>query len=118
LVISPGPCTPNEAGISIEVIKNFAGKIPILNIALGTDHLTWRGVGYGFLFRSEICFRTTQELEYLFFLSRKAGIFVSAFTYKIFINIQYFFYWKKHSRGVIYIFFKGFLKGHPLMKKN
>jgi predicted lipase len=28
---------------------------------------------------------------------------VSAFTYKIFINIQYFFYWKKHSRGVIYI---------------
>jgi hypothetical protein len=30
---------------------------------------------YGFLFRSEFCFRTTQELEYLFFLSRKARIF-------------------------------------------
>jgi anthranilate synthase component 2 len=35
LVISPGPCTPNEAGISIEVIKNFAGKIPILGVCLG-----------------------------------------------------------------------------------
>lgn len=35
LVISPGPCTPNEAGISIEVIKYFAGKIPILGVCLG-----------------------------------------------------------------------------------
>ena len=36
---------------------------------LGTDHLTCKGGGYGFLFRSEIFFRTTRELEY-FFLSR------------------------------------------------
>ena len=35
LVISPGPCTPNEAGISLEVIKNFKGKIPILGVCLG-----------------------------------------------------------------------------------
>lgn len=35
LVISPGPCTPNEAGISIEAIKAFAGKMPILGICLG-----------------------------------------------------------------------------------
>ncbi|HIG89110.1 aminodeoxychorismate/anthranilate synthase component II [Candidatus Thioglobus sp.] len=35
LVISPGPCTPNEAGISIEVIKYFANKIPILGVCLG-----------------------------------------------------------------------------------
>ncbi len=35
LVISPGPCTPNEAGISITVIQHFAGKIPILGICLG-----------------------------------------------------------------------------------
>ncbi|MDC9714780.1 MAG: aminodeoxychorismate/anthranilate synthase component II [Gammaproteobacteria bacterium] len=35
LVISPGPCTPNEAGISIEVIKHFSGKIPILGVCLG-----------------------------------------------------------------------------------
>ncbi len=35
LVISPGPCTPNEAGISIEAIKAFGGKIPLLGICLG-----------------------------------------------------------------------------------
>ena len=35
IVISPGPCTPNEAGISVQAIKNFAGKLPILGICLG-----------------------------------------------------------------------------------
>lgn len=35
IVISPGPCTPNEAGISMEVISHFAGKRPILGICLG-----------------------------------------------------------------------------------
>ncbi len=35
LVISPGPCTPNEAGISMEAIRYFAGKLPILGICLG-----------------------------------------------------------------------------------
>src|SRR5690606_40342069 len=35
LVISPGPCTPNEAGVSIAAIEAFAGKIPILGICLG-----------------------------------------------------------------------------------
>lgn len=35
LVISPGPCTPNEAGISMEAIKHFAGKLPILGVCLG-----------------------------------------------------------------------------------
>ncbi|MBH8580196.1 anthranilate synthase component II [Bisbaumannia pacifica] len=35
IVISPGPCTPNEAGISLEVIRHFAGKLPILGICLG-----------------------------------------------------------------------------------
>ncbi|WP_020407763.1 anthranilate synthase component II [Hahella ganghwensis] len=35
IVISPGPCTPNEAGISIDTIKQFAGKVPLLGICLG-----------------------------------------------------------------------------------
>lgn len=35
IVISPGPCTPNEAGISVEAIHHFGGKIPILGICLG-----------------------------------------------------------------------------------
>lgn len=35
LVISPGPCTPNEAGVSVEAIRHFAGKLPILGVCLG-----------------------------------------------------------------------------------
>lgn len=35
LVISPGPCTPNEAGISMDVIRHFAGRLPILGVCLG-----------------------------------------------------------------------------------
>ncbi len=35
IVISPGPCTPNEAGISMDVVKTYAGKIPILGVCLG-----------------------------------------------------------------------------------
>ncbi|HDH09126.1 MAG TPA: aminodeoxychorismate/anthranilate synthase component II, partial [Gammaproteobacteria bacterium] len=35
IVISPGPCTPNEAGVSVEVIKRFSGRVPILGVCLG-----------------------------------------------------------------------------------
>ena len=35
IVVSPGPCTPNEAGISVDVIKAFSGKVPVLGVCLG-----------------------------------------------------------------------------------
>ena len=44
IVISPGPCTPKEAGISIDVIKHFAGKIHILGVCLGHQSI---GAAYG-----------------------------------------------------------------------
>ena len=35
IVLSPGPCTPQEAGISIEVVRHFVGKVPVLGVCLG-----------------------------------------------------------------------------------
>ena len=35
IVISPGPCTPNEAGVCVEAIRHFAGKVPLLGVCLG-----------------------------------------------------------------------------------
>src|ERR671924_597251 len=35
IVVSPGPCTPQDAGISIELIRHFAGRIPLLGVCLG-----------------------------------------------------------------------------------
>ncbi|MBZ5719771.1 MAG: aminodeoxychorismate/anthranilate synthase component II [Acidobacteriia bacterium] len=39
IVVSPGPCTPQEAGISIELIRHFAGKVPVLGVCLGHQAL-------------------------------------------------------------------------------
>jgi anthranilate synthase/aminodeoxychorismate synthase-like glutamine amidotransferase len=43
IVISPGPCTPRDAGISVDVIKRFAGRVPILGVCLGHQ-----AIGYAF----------------------------------------------------------------------
>lgn len=44
LVLSPGPCTPNEAGISVSAVNYFAGKLPILGVCLGHQSI---GQAYG-----------------------------------------------------------------------
>jgi anthranilate synthase/aminodeoxychorismate synthase-like glutamine amidotransferase len=44
IVISPGPCTPNEAGISVEAVRHFAGRLPILGVCLGHQSI---GAAFG-----------------------------------------------------------------------
>ena len=39
LVVSPGPCTPNEAGISVDAIRHFSGRLPVLGVCLGHQSL-------------------------------------------------------------------------------
>src|ERR1051325_155358 len=39
IVVSPGPCTPNEAGVSVEAIRHFSGRLPLLGVCLGHQSL-------------------------------------------------------------------------------
>ena len=58
--------------------------------------------GYGFLFRSEFFFRTTQELEYLFFLSRKARIFFPDFNIRLYDKTQIIFFFLHQNQNIFF----------------
>ncbi|MED4561071.1 aminodeoxychorismate/anthranilate synthase component II [Bacillus altitudinis] len=63
LMISPGPCSPDEAGISMEAIKHFAGKIPIFGVCLG--HQSIAQVFGGDIIRAErLMHGKTSEIEH------------------------------------------------------
>jgi anthranilate synthase/aminodeoxychorismate synthase-like glutamine amidotransferase len=63
IVVSPGPCTPQEAGISIDVIRHFAGKIPILGVCLGHQAI---GAAFGgnVIRASHLMHGKTSEIEH------------------------------------------------------
>jgi len=63
IVISPGPCTPQEAGISIDVIQHFAGRIPILGVCLGHQAI---GAAFGgkVIRASNLMHGKTSEVEH------------------------------------------------------
>lgn len=69
IVISPGPCTPNEAGVSLSVVEAFAGKIPLLGICLGHQVI---GQAYGgkVVLASEIMHGKTSPVYH-----RNVGVF-------------------------------------------
>jgi len=69
LVISPGPCTPNEAGVSVEVIKTFAGRIPLLGVCLGHQSIG-QAFGGKIVHASEIMHGKTSMIHH-----KDAGVF-------------------------------------------
>ena len=77
---------------------NLHSVIPLhtnVVVSLRDRPFNLKGGGYGFLFHSEIFFWTTQELEYLFFLSRKARIFFPVFNIRLYdknSESNYFFF--------------------------
>lgn len=69
IVISPGPCTPNEAGISLEVIKHFAGKLPLLGVCLGHQSIG-QAFGGNIVHAGEIMHGKTSMIHH-----KNAGVF-------------------------------------------
>jgi len=63
ILISPGPCTPAEAGISIELIRHFAGKVPILGVCLGHQAIG-RGVRWQDRRAKKLMHGKTSEIEH------------------------------------------------------
>ena len=70
--------------------------------SLGTDHLTWRGGGYGFLFRSEKNFRTTQEFEYYFFCRAKCEYFFPDHNIRLTKTLNKIFFFPHQNQNIFY----------------
>ena len=92
------PYTNKKPNKTVVIIKShekiFPSKIRLFFISLRDRPFNLQG-GYGFLFRSEIFFRTTQELEYLVFLSCKVRIFFPEFNIRLYdknSESDYFFF--------------------------
>jgi len=84
---------------------------------LGTDHLTCRGGGYGFFFRSEIIFWTSRELEYLILLLREAQIFFPEFNIRLYDkNSESEFFFSLHQNQNI--FFSNIGNQNIFLEKN
>ena len=63
LIISPGPCTPNEAGISVECVQRFAGQFPILGVCLGHQSIG-QAFGSTIVRAKQLMHGKTDELEH------------------------------------------------------
>jgi anthranilate synthase/aminodeoxychorismate synthase-like glutamine amidotransferase len=63
IVLSPGPCTPQEAGISIDVVRHFAGKLPILGVCLGHQAIA-AAFGGNVVRASKLMHGKTSEVEH------------------------------------------------------
>ena len=63
LLVSPGPCTPNEAGVSIDSIRHFAGKIPILGVCLGHQSIG-QAFGANIIRAPELMHGKTDKIEH------------------------------------------------------
>jgi len=61
IVISPGPCTPNEAGISMEVVRHFTGRLPVLGVCLGHQSIG-QAFGGDIIHASSIMHGKTSEI--------------------------------------------------------
>jgi anthranilate synthase/aminodeoxychorismate synthase-like glutamine amidotransferase len=63
ILVSPGPCTPNEAGISVDCVKHFAGRVPLLGVCLGHQSIG-QAFGASIIRAPELMHGKTDEIEH------------------------------------------------------